>query len=88
MDLPGGDFVVNIVQSRVDFLFTPDIAWTNFIQWDDVSNSLGINSRLRWIIEPGNELFLVFNQAFDTLDGRFDATSTELTTKLGWTFRF
>jgi hypothetical protein len=88
VDLPGGAFVVNIVQSRVDLLLTPDIAWTNFIQWDDVTDSFGINSRLRWIVEPGNELFLVLNQAFDTTDGRFDGTSTELTTKLGWTFRF
>ena len=88
ISLPAGEFQVQVSQARVNFLFTPDIAWTNFIQWDNVSDSLGINSRLRWIIEPGNEIFFVVNQAFDTFDDRFDGTSTEVTTKIGWTFRF
>ncbi|MHC4414292.1 MAG: carbohydrate binding family 9 domain-containing protein [Planctomycetota bacterium] len=88
VDLPGGDFEVQIAQARVNFLLSPDVSWTNFIQWDNVSDSLGINSRFRWIIEPGNELFVVLNQSFDTTDDRFDSTFTELTTKLGWTFRF
>lgn len=88
IDLPAGEFQVQVAQARVNFLFTPDIAWTNFIQWDNVSDSLGINSRLRWIIEPGNEIFFVVNQTFDTFDDRFDGTSTEVTTKIGWTFRF
>ena len=86
--LPGRSFEVQIAQGRIDLFFSPDLSWTNFIQWDSVSDSLGVNSRLRWIIEPGNELFLVVNQAFDTFDDRFDSTSTELTTKIGWTFRF
>ena len=88
INLPAGEFQVQVAQARVNFLFTPDIAWTNFIQWDNVSDSLGINSRLRWIIEPGNEIFFVVNQTFDTFDDRFDGTSTEVTTKIGWTFRF
>ncbi len=88
INLPAGEFQVQVAQARANFLFTPDIAWTNFIQWDNVSDSLGINSRLRWIIDPGNEIFFVVNQAFDTFDDRFDGTSTEVTTKIGWTFRF
>jgi hypothetical protein len=88
IDLPAGEFQVQVAQASVNFLFTPDIAWTNFIQWDNVSDSLGINSRLRWIIEPGNEIFFVVNQTFDTFGDRFDGTSTEVTTKIGWTFRF
>ena len=79
---------VQIAQARVNILPTPDISWTNFIQWDNVSDSLGINSRLRWIIEPGSDLFLVVNQGFDTRGSRFDPNFTEVTTKVVWTFRF
>ncbi len=87
VDLPGGSFVVQIARARADVLFSTDVSWTNFIQWDNTSESMGINSRVRWIIEPGNEMFFVVNQAFDT-DGTFATTSTEVTGKVVWTFRF
>jgi hypothetical protein len=85
--LPTGDFVVNIARARADVLFSPNLSWTNFIQWDDTTNSLGINSRVQWIIEPGNDLYFVVTQAFDT-DGTFTGTSTEVVSKIVWTFRF
>ncbi len=88
VDLPEGDFDVHIARARVRFMFTPDLSWTNFIQWDNVSKSMGINSRVRWIVEPGSEIFFVVNQAFDTEGSRFDSTFTEFTSKVGWTFRF
>jgi hypothetical protein len=88
VDLPGGDFQVQIAQARVNILPSPDLSWTNFIQWDNVSDSLGINSRLRWIIEPGSDLYFVVNQGFDTRGSRFDSNFTEVTTKVVWTFRF
>ncbi len=88
VDLPEGSFITRILRSRANVFFTPDIAWTNFIQYDNVSETAGLNSRLRWIIRPGSELFVVLNQGFAVTTDRFDSVSTELTTKLGWTLRF
>ncbi|MBT8486900.1 MAG: carbohydrate binding family 9 domain-containing protein [Phycisphaerales bacterium] len=88
VDLPGGSFITRIIRSRVDVYFTPDVTWSTFVQFDNVSDSIGINSRLRWIIEPGNELFVVLNQAVGRFDDRFRVTDTAVTTKLGWTFRY
>ena len=87
VNLPTGDFIVNIARVQADVLFTADLSWTNVIQWDSVSELLGINSRVRWIIEPGNEFFFVVNQGFDT-DGTFATAGTEIVSKLVWTFRF
>ncbi len=87
VDLPSGSFIVQIARVRADVLFSTDVSWTNFIQWDNTSETMGINSRVRWIIQPGNEMFFVVNQAFDT-EGTFATTSTELTGKVVWTFRF
>jgi hypothetical protein len=88
VDLPGGDFQVQVAQARINILPTPDISWTNFIQWDNISDTLGINSRLRWIIEPGSDLYFVVNQGIDTRGDRFNSVLTEVTTKVVWTFRF
>ncbi len=88
VNLEAGDFNVNLVQAKVDLLFDPFISWSNFIQWDDVSDSLGLNSRLRYIIEPGREFFLVLNQGWSTFDNSFAATATDLRFKLTYNVRF
>ncbi|HGY92191.1 MAG TPA: hypothetical protein ENK43_13560 [Planctomycetes bacterium] len=88
IDLPAGSFHTDIGRARINIFFTPDISWNNFIQYDNVSDQVGINSRFRWIIEPGREVFFVVNQGFEVTRSRFESTSTAVTVKVGWTFRF
>ena len=71
-----------------DVYFTPDISLQNYVQWDDVSNTVGINSRFRWSPEPGTDLYIVFNQNVESEDLEFTLTQSELITKFGWTIRF
>lgn len=88
VDLPGGDFVVDIGSVRADLQFTPEISWTTLVQYDNISDQIGINSRFRWIIEPGSELFVVLNQGLVVDDGHIERGATEPRIKLGWTLRF
>jgi len=88
VDLDEGDFITRIIRGRVNVFFTPDVSWTTFIQYDSLSESIGINSRVRWIVKPGSEFFFVLNQAVDRQDDSFRVRRTELTTKAGWTLRF
>ena len=71
--LDEGDFATNLATLQLVWDFTPDLTWKTFIQYDDVSDSVGINSRLRWILEPGRNLFFVVNAGATTQDedGRF-----------------
>ena len=85
--LPGGDELIHLLSTRLSLFFTPDISWTTLVQFDNVSDSLAVNSRFRWIIEDGREFFVVLNQGFDTADG-VQAGRTEPLIKLQWTFRF
>ncbi len=85
--LPNGDELIHLLRARLSFLFTPDISWITLVQFDNLSDSIAINSRFRWIIEDGRELFLVLNQGFDTTDG-IEAGRTAPLVKLQWTFRF
>ena len=59
------------------------------MQYDTDSANIGLQSRLRWILKPGNEFFIVLNHAWqqDTLD-RFIAAQTQFRVKLNYTFRF
>lgn len=62
--LPEGHFVVRLLRLRLSLALNPDLSWFNFVQYDTVSEILILNSRLRWILEPGNDLFLVYNHGW------------------------
>lgn len=85
--LPSGDETIHLARVRLSLFVTPDISWITLVQYDSVSDSIGVNSRFRWIIEDGRELFLVLNQGFDARD-EIVATRTAPLAKLQWTFRF
>ena len=88
IDLPSGSFTTRLARLQVNIAFSPEVTWNNIIQHDNVSDTLGINSRLRWELRPGDEVFLVLNQGFDTGDGGFQSFSNELIFKIGLTFRY
>jgi hypothetical protein len=89
ISLPGGDFDVHVGRLRANWQFTPRIAWSNFVQFDDESDELGLNSRLWWILRPGSEFFFVVNQGWDAEpDWRFAPRTTQVAFKVGYTLRF
>jgi hypothetical protein len=85
--LPQGDSQTHLVRLRLNIQFTPDISWISLVQYDNISDSIGINSRVRWIIQDGREFFLVFNQGLDVSDG-IRSTRSEPLIKGLWTLRF
>lgn len=63
--LPEGRFSDNVYQIKADLYLSPDLGFMNYIQYDDMSNTLGWNARLRWQITPGNEIYLVYNRNWE-----------------------
>ena len=89
-DLPQGKFITRLFRLRGDVAFSSTWSWENFAQYDNVSNTLGWNSTLRWLPEAGRELVLVFNYGAEDFDEnrRFNTASTDFTFKISHTFRF
>jgi len=87
--LPQGDFDTSLVIGRLDYSFTPFISLANFAQYDTDSRNVGLQSRLRWILKPGNEFFVVLNHSWqeNSLD-RFESYQTRFRVKLNYVFRF
>ncbi|MCP3984553.1 MAG: carbohydrate binding family 9 domain-containing protein [bacterium] len=83
-----GNFTTRLGRVNINVVFTPDLSWETFMQFDNLSNSLGWNSRLRWILRPGEEIVFVWNQAFDTTNYDLRGERTNLIGKVSWTFRF
>jgi hypothetical protein len=70
--LPQGNFSENVYQVKADIFLSPDLGLMNYIQFDDISNQLGWNARLRWQISPSNVIFIVYNKNWER---RWEPTS-------------
>jgi hypothetical protein len=90
IELPEGDFVTRLVQFRTDVAFSATLSWVTRVQYDNVSERLGVHLRLHWIPEAGREAFLVLNHRLQDLDldNRFESELAEAAVKFGYTFRF
>ena len=90
VDLPQGSFTAKLVSTRLDFVFSNTLSWVNLIQYDNVSETIGINSRLHWVPEAGRNVYLVLNHNYAERlsDDRFHSTTTDITIKADYTFRF
>ena len=87
IELSGGDFITRLGTFRANIAITNKWSLLNFIQYDNVSDLAGLNSRIRWIIEPGRDFFAVVNQGL-IIDHGIESASTEISLKIGWNFRF
>lgn len=86
--LDEGDFAVRIARSRVSWQLTPELSFSSTLQWDNQSDELGLNARMRWEYRPGQELFVVYNEGFDVEDDSFRSQRQDVSVKLGFTMRF
>lgn len=90
IDLPYGKFSTRIVAGGLDFVFSPRLSWINLVQYDNVSETLGVNMRLHWVPEEGQEVYFVINQMLEDYDrdNNFNSAFTDVTAKFSYTFRF
>jgi hypothetical protein len=88
VNLKEGSFVTRIIGSRFNYCFSPNVSWTNYVQYDNITKELGINSRFRYIFHDGNEFFIVFNQGWQGEFDRYLPRYQKGTFKFNYTFRF
>jgi hypothetical protein len=90
--LPDGDFTQYLYSTRLELKFTPDIQLSSFVQYDNESESMGTNTRLRWTFTPSGDLFVVYNHNLqrslnDRLHHVWDFESNALIVKLQYAWR-
>jgi len=63
--LPQGDFTSRLYSARFNYAFNSKWAWLNVVQADNSSDTVSLNSRVRFQPRADREYFLVFNQTRD-----------------------
>jgi len=91
VQLAEGRFYTRLYRGLSELQFSPFMAWVNNIQYDTQSAVLGWQSRYRWILRPGNDIYFVYNHNWldDPLAARrFRSIDSRLSSKLLYTYRF
>ena len=90
VDLPQGSFITRLYHLRVDVAFDARWSWLNMLQYDNITETAGFNSRLRYNAQAGRDVFLVLNRQFniDPLSRDASSSTSEVVLKFNYTFRF
>jgi hypothetical protein len=87
-NLENGSFDQQVYGLRAQANFSPNLQLTSFVQYDDDSEEVGTNTRLRWTFSPLGDLFVVYNyNVADRLD-RWAMEASQFLVKLQYAVRW
>jgi len=90
VSLTEGRFDTRLYRVVAETQFNPRISLVNNVQYDSQSAVLGWQSRFRWIVTPGNDVYFVYihNWLEDPTVNRFHSLDRRLSLKALYTHRF
>jgi len=53
-----------LIGPKINFTFNKELFWSNYIQYSNLSKTVGINSRLQWRFAPLSDFYLVYNDNY------------------------
>jgi len=86
--LPRGDVDIHLASVEATVNFTPDMQVAVQAQFDNISDSFGFLARYRWEFLPGSEFLVALGQSAVIPGTDFEFQTTQLSIRLGHTFRF
>ena len=85
--LSAGHFTQTLAGTRLRVNFSPDLSVASYVQYDTESDSVGVNTRLRWTLLPVADLFVVYNHNIRSVLDRWRLDSNQLLIKLQYAWR-
>ena len=93
VSLSAGGFDTNLYRLTFGVYPTPRTAFYSNLQYDDISNMLGLFAKLRHTIRPGSDIYLVYTHNWQSygeglLDFDLETVSRVSSVKVNYTHRF
>ena len=90
IELPQSAFSTRLMSLSTEVNFATTLPWITLTQYDDVSEVLGVGTRLHWIPTAGQEGLIVLNHSLQDRDkdNVFRSELADISIKLNYTFRF
>ncbi|MQA89800.1 MAG: hydrolase [Gemmatimonas sp.] len=91
--LAEGDFNTNLARLSASWNLNPRASFTGNIQYEDVTDVVGLFARIRWIVRPGSDVYVVWthnwrSEAERLLNRRFETLSRGGAMKVNYSYRF
>lgn len=86
--LAEGQFSASLLQFQGGYDITPRISLSSILQFDNITKVLGMNHRFRWIIRPGSDIFIVYNQNWINEDLDYRLLDMSAVLKVNYTHWF
>ncbi|TAK16763.1 MAG: hypothetical protein EPO35_04685 [Acidobacteria bacterium] len=61
-----GAYTTNVLSTRISYSFTPALFLKSFVQYNDQTRTASANVLLWFIYRPGSDLYVVYNQGWET----------------------
>lgn len=90
-DFPGITARTRQITLDNEFSFNSKMSLVTLVQYDNISDDIGINARLRYNLSAGQDLWFVLNHNMVRdldIDDRFRSTQSLAVAKIRWTFRY
>lgn len=90
-DFPGITAHTRQITLDNEFSFNSKMSLVTLVQYDNISDDIGINARLRYNLSAGQDLWFVLNHNMVRdldIDDRFRSTQSLAVAKIRWTFRY
>jgi hypothetical protein len=90
ISLPQGEFIARLTSLNTQVAFTTNLYWISLLQYDNISENMGLNTRLQWIPEAGQEALIVLNYNMQDRDkdNTFHTALSDLSVRFRYTFRY
>ena len=62
VELPSGDFTVDLASIRVDFAISPTMAIRSITQYNSFVEQFSTSARFRWTYRPGSDVFIAYDE--------------------------
>jgi hypothetical protein len=85
--LSAGRFTQTLVGGGVRLNLSSDLSIASYTQYDTDSDSIGVNTRLRWTFNTVGDLFVVYNHNVRSLVERWQLDSSQLLVKFQYAWR-
>jgi hypothetical protein len=84
VDLPWGDFIVNLGTLRFDYSFSPTMTLRSLFQYNSSIRELNSSIRFHFIYRPGSDLYIVYNDLRVDSPGLEQVRDRQLVVKLNY----
>jgi hypothetical protein len=87
VEMPEGTVHARTLRALLNTQFGPWVSIANNVQFDSASKVLGLQSRFRWIMRPGNDIFIVWLNNWLDEGERYTTLNRNVVTKIVYTHR-